>query len=736
MRTNSILQLLSDHKVVIPPVQRDYAQGRETEKIRSIRNNFLNAIHRTLSDLSLPALALDFVYGYVTKPSTSHQLPTFIPLDGQQRLTTLFLLHWYIANKENKINSAQERLKRFSYSTRKSARDFCEKLVSFIPIIGIPIDQQIENQPWFFPTWSNDPTIRSMLVVLHDIDEKFSRLPPVWDYLDGNNPRLSFHILPMDDLDLPDDLYIKMNARGKELTDFEHFKSKISEILQGEKSSEFNNNIDKDWSDLFWNIYKNSDSVDIAKQVDEGFLNFTWYITNVLHHRRELAIDSKYLLNTLVDTYKEEQSIDFLFQCLNLFTSLGKTSPDCFDALFYVDPADFIESRCRLFYDRAQRNLFEKCASGYKNDTFVLREQLLLYAFIQIRLQNKVVPEDFYRTTRNLLEYAQDSLVRKENFKLLYELIDKLIADHTIDDSLPFSQRQQKEEQQKRHLISTHPELKKIIYELEDHILLRGNIAILNIDSTIGNYGVHFIKAFNQYSNYARTSKALLTLGNYTQQYRSKFRRFGNSNNSSWREILTQSENRSDFGNTQNVIKQYLDLRSSDSQLTDEQIIEGYLAGFVNDPIRAKDFNYYYIKYDTFSSWKANQTEGYYFWEDIQQRQYECTMLFRSNYRGRHWSPFLLAISDKANCYLDEYGSDLQYTKDNITLMIRNIQSGFQFYAKEAVQQEVIGQLIYNGLLDETGTLTISQNESGVDIEDRIDKCSKLLDRLSVDVMI
>ena len=37
MKTNNILGLLEDYKVVIPPIQRDYAQGRNSGKIPNSR---------------------------------------------------------------------------------------------------------------------------------------------------------------------------------------------------------------------------------------------------------------------------------------------------------------------------------------------------------------------------------------------------------------------------------------------------------------------------------------------------------------------------------------------------------------------------------------------------------------------------------------------------------------------------------------------------------------------------
>src|SRR5690554_2269742 len=78
------------YRVLIPIIQRDYAQGRKSRK--EVRNSFLNALYDYLDD-NRPNRDLDFVYGSLTN---CDQSTDFIPLDGQQRLTTLFLLHWYL----------------------------------------------------------------------------------------------------------------------------------------------------------------------------------------------------------------------------------------------------------------------------------------------------------------------------------------------------------------------------------------------------------------------------------------------------------------------------------------------------------------------------------------------------------------------------------------------------------------------------------------------------------------
>ena len=75
---------LAVEAIEIPVLQRDYAQGRSIEKIARIRKDFLDVLHDAL--VNDASVTLDFVYGDIVRGKLTL-------LDGQQRLTTLFLLH-------------------------------------------------------------------------------------------------------------------------------------------------------------------------------------------------------------------------------------------------------------------------------------------------------------------------------------------------------------------------------------------------------------------------------------------------------------------------------------------------------------------------------------------------------------------------------------------------------------------------------------------------------------------
>jgi len=299
----SFLNLIENNKIVVPKIQRDYAQGRLDIKVSEIRNNFLTSIFEVLTTKESAPLLLDFIYG-----STQNNI--FTPLDGQQRLTTLFLLHWYFIPESKKSllfkvdgNSCYSL---FSYETRISSKDFCNALAEYscIDLKSLLIQENstnigsqkllsdiIKNQPWFLWSWRKDPTVKAMLVMLDEIEARVQLVDGesqsrIWEQLEKGI--IIFHLLPLEQFALTDELYVKMNARGKELSPFDIFKSSLEEQMQlNEVSEEIQNkwksNIDSNWIDLFWNkLAKNNigDNTSSEEQkitvdsVEKGFLTF------------------------------------------------------------------------------------------------------------------------------------------------------------------------------------------------------------------------------------------------------------------------------------------------------------------------------------------------------------------------------------------------------------------------------------------------------------------------------
>ncbi|MCR5862312.1 DUF262 domain-containing protein [Flavobacterium sp. J372] len=258
----SFWNLISEYCIEIPAIQRDYAQGRKSES--RIANALIDDLFRTLISLEAKKINLHFVYG---KVENGH----LIPLDGQQRLTTLFLLHWFLSiNNTNEIT--KKTLSKFTYETRPSTEDFCFKLIKedFLFEENIKISEQIENSKWFFLSWKNDPTITSMLNMLDIIQSKFGHPnKTMFTKLTSEDCPIQFHFLPLEKFKLDDKIYVKMNSRGKPLTDFENFKANFSVLFDIDNKSKFDN----EWLDIFWKFEKTKNHISI-KDVDAKYLNF------------------------------------------------------------------------------------------------------------------------------------------------------------------------------------------------------------------------------------------------------------------------------------------------------------------------------------------------------------------------------------------------------------------------------------------------------------------------------
>ncbi len=244
----TLFELLEAYKVEVPIVQRDYAQGRQDDHTKMVRRNLLEDMKSAI-ERKTPPLDLNFVYGKVESDkfisidngiglktgceSSEKGNCKFIPIDGKQRLTTLFLLHLYAFHDDD---SKTKLFRKFTYETRTSSRDFIEKLSENRAAVftsALSPSKEISDSEWFISGWKYDPTIQSMHTMLDDIKTVFKDVDNLAQCLsdEGFKP-IIFKFLEMKDLGMEDSLYIKLNARGKPLTPFENFKARLIGRLQ------------------------------------------------------------------------------------------------------------------------------------------------------------------------------------------------------------------------------------------------------------------------------------------------------------------------------------------------------------------------------------------------------------------------------------------------------------------------------------------------------------------------
>lgn len=488
---DTLMELLKEYKVEIPIIQRDYAQGRKDEHAKNVRLNLLKDMKNAV--LGGNSMDLSFIYG-------KEENGTFIPVDGQQRLTTLFLLHLYAFRKEE---SKTNLFHKFTYEIRTSSRKFLEKLINHRAKIfesKIEPSAEIKDSEWFLSSWSYDPTIQSMLVMLDDIKKTFRDVDNLEDRLiASNNKPITFQFLEMKDLGMEDSLYIKLNARGKPLTEFENFKAQLigrMKELELSYKDTFEACFDGKWTDFFWSKYK--------KSFDKTYYTFF----GILLMNDKIIQEDKNWANVL--EYK-------------------KIDENLFNAAFYT-----LNYVCQNSAEEEANILISKALLEERT----YRDRVLLHAVTIYLLKNEGIAKksfkEWLRIIKNLtLNTPIDNLERYysaiENINKLVNDRDHLITFFAKKNKVPFFNKAQvKEEQVKANILLTNRSFANEIDKAEQHPYFSGQIrsALYLAEDTNGRYNEEIFKRYwtkisalfdsnkPKYGNLLR--QALLTFKDYT----------------------------------------------------------------------------------------------------------------------------------------------------------------------------------------------------------------------------
>lgn len=472
-------------KIEIPIIQRDYAQGRNTSDVIRVRDKFINQFLIS-SLLDGKKIELDFVYGSVlTEKKHDGEENIFIPLDGQQRLTTLFLLHFFVALKEKRLDEVRPILSKFTYETRPSAHDFCNKLINEFTTDSLTsIRQDIKDTQWYSENWDNDPTISGMLNMLNTFSENEKLVNANANLLDrllsGDSELISFYFIALEKFGLTENLYIRMNARGKMLTNFENFKSEFYKIINynHELLDQVKEKIEYDWVDNLWD-YREKDSY----VVDAPFMQYLSFITEMLYFKQAEFRAAKYetdfsdfrIFKTI---YCNEDNLKFLIFSLDFIKQIK----------------EYEEINILWKEQTSLHKILQQILAGRHETT----ELYILFASLSYFYNDKNVDNyyDFIRVVRNLIHNTRDNS-RREWPKLIASF-ENLISDENVYELLiqekfydkldGFYVPQRKEEIFKAKLIKKNPTTKQNLFEAEDVENFSGevtNLILCNYADTI-----------------------------------------------------------------------------------------------------------------------------------------------------------------------------------------------------------------------------------------------------------
>lgn len=519
-------------EIVIPKLQRDYAQGRPNEK--EVRENFLQSLYDAIADeTGQKRCSLNFLYGHFLESREREGTVSFVPYDGQQRLTTLFLLHWYASRREN---DSEEYLRRFRYDTRFSSTTFT---TMFLPEIknlllseaeaewlsGLQVPNAVAgkmvppetiegkgvfsrwlmNKNGFAESWQDDPTVRGMLEMLDAIHAKFHNASSLWSRLrETDSARLPVYFYFQEVARSADagSIFIKMNSRGKLLTEFECFKADFLRLLrkggypEGKRKA-LAEKINKTWEQTFWKYaqrqgIRETDTDVLLMRYVNFVIDLIGFERNVIQNQnKRLHLYSPERLKKIVltsDGLLDETAVEEMAFAVDTWCGPGEESkPDVyFQRVFRKEESESCaegeSSRIRLFFNPAPEDIFKAIINSAE---LPINAIAVFYAVLVARRLE--LPQDRFdlrmRSVRNLV-YSMDKGVNElpyilQKVRLVMERGVKSVDFRNEGSQRKFIDSQIREETFKEKLADNGSPWYRKIRELEELDWFKGQVGVL-----------------------------------------------------------------------------------------------------------------------------------------------------------------------------------------------------------------------------------------------------------------
>ena len=421
----SIKSLLDEHIIIVPEMQRDY--------VWSVTSVNVYKLLKIINEANKDKTNIGFIYA-------CQQDGLFCLIDGQQRMTTLVLLAFYLSLRNNGENwsafqqmIAPGKTLRFTYRVRKAAENFMKELFlseacpSFNDIRALSAQR-----------WNNDTTVENMIETLHIIDRYIQM--SIFSENDGSLgfenviQNVMFYYTDIEQTVQGRDIYITMNSCGQPLAKHERLKPYI---IAG-KDSISKSIIWNTWEDWLYRLAKESKldkgTVDIAMG---NFLRIVYElktakpITDYWETAAESVLsygDVKLYFEALKRLY--EFYPDIVMEIFNPSKTKDKT-------LFFRGPKALLQVSCLNQSDlsnelKRMNHLVKMCLRGktMKDEDLLLflrrykDSHLDLYAFVNISAEDSIVTSCLHQHEIRKIQFIQHGTDETEQLFLKAESLD------------------------------------------------------------------------------------------------------------------------------------------------------------------------------------------------------------------------------------------------------------------------------------------------------------------------
>lgn len=349
---------LLETNISVPRLQRDYVQGTNENIIRPFINDLMNGAD---------AIDLNYIYG------TTDNNGNFQPVDGQQRLTTIWLLRLCLSKAAGV---------EFNVSLQYDAREFANEYCKQLSCATVDEIRNPRQAAWYLKVWGDDYSVRAMN----------SALRVIWKYMPSNKEDILTVLHSLDNRlkycalmlggDINEDIYIKMNRRGVQLSAFENLKSWLDKQAEtaNKYTPDFSKNwkdrMDSSWSAMMWDLADKSDTEkDIC--IDDLMLNCIYSFAHCYLSKIKEDVFNKYFNDNESNKQDAQFTLDLrqdgnIYECCLERISSPKNKMRL--ELYQLDILPIFTKDCMQFiYDCMERlsevyTAINKCSYNFYSD--------------------------------------------------------------------------------------------------------------------------------------------------------------------------------------------------------------------------------------------------------------------------------------------------------------------------------------------------------------------------------
>ncbi|MBR4325972.1 MAG: DUF262 domain-containing protein [Bacteroidales bacterium] len=290
----NIGKLFQDYTLFVPEIQREYVWDSDVN-CQKVMIPFLRSLNHNLQS---GIYNIGFLYSYTNSDKDNYII------DGQQRFTTVVLLLYVLAIREDKkfeeYIGVEKPTMRFAYSVRPQTESFMRNLFRSRKVTK----EDIYNQIWFLPEYSFDITINSIINAVETMWNELTNLQNLTFEKIINN--VTFWYFNIEETSQGEELYITMNSRGQKLTNTEQIKPHLFDKLKKDNKGDYTDygKLWDDWEEFFYSKKgkRSIQSVDIAMN---SFLRVIYEMETQKEYRGEIPTEGTVLDLPLIKRYMD-----------------------------------------------------------------------------------------------------------------------------------------------------------------------------------------------------------------------------------------------------------------------------------------------------------------------------------------------------------------------------------------------------------------------------------------------